>query len=283
MKIHNLTLILLLFIQAAKGQSFDKTSNWTIIKTNIFDDTFYEVTDYKIDGDTLIEDKNYSIILKGNNFYSALRETEDNKMYVYFPDIQKELLIYDFDWSPDDTIYHQVAYDPDSIYIKAILGNSIDSVQLLDGNYYKCVKNYSGDVLLIKGIGDTRGFFISTFELPSDGSQFALLCFYLEDILVYRNPEYSNCNISSIHVVTDTNLEIKLYPNPSNHTITIEFSQNHNIDTLRIFDLSGRLNKTYSVNGEDKIEVQNLSKGMYILSASSKGKQILSGKIIISP
>jgi hypothetical protein len=279
MKPKILILILLVTVQMVKSQSFDKKSSWTVITTNMFDDTFSEISTYKVDGDTLIGNKSYSKLIRNNNFYSALRETEDNKIYAYFSDLERELLIYDFDWIPNKTLYCQTSYE--DYVIQAVLGNNIDSIQLLDGKYYKCVKNYVGEISLIRGIGDTRGFFISTFELPPNGNQYVLLCFYIDDMLVYSNPNFSYCNTSSINIVADNDSKIKLYPNPSNNIVTVEFLENLKVDTFKIFDIKGSLIKTYEVNGKNKIEIQNLVKGTYLYSAIIKNNQNLSGKIII--
>ena len=278
-----ITCFLAVLCFQGKAQFFDKKSSWTIITTNLFDDEFFTISTYKVKGDTLIEDKSYSKIFKDGNFHSALRETEDNKIYVYFPDFNRELLIYDFDWYPGKTLYCQTLYE-DTNVVQAVLGSNIDSVQLLDGKYYKYVKNYFGEIGLIRGIGDTRGFFISTFVLPANGNQYALLCFYMDDELVYLNPKYSDCNgdlINSINVVTDNKSKVKLYPNPSNNNVTVEFQGNLNVDAFEIFDMKGSLIKTYKVCEKHKIEVQNLAKGTYVYSAILKNNRKLSGKIII--
>ena len=278
-----ITLMMVLFAITVQAQTtepiFSKRSSWTEITTNLFDSTFVEITTYKLDSDTLIEGKSYSKLLRNNNFYSALRETEDNKIYAYFSVLDRELLIYDFDWQPNKTLYCQTSYE-DNV-VQAVLGNSIDSIQLLDGKYYKCVKNYAGEVSLIRGIGDIRGFFISTFELPLNGNQYALLCFYIDDILVYSNPNFGYCGTNAINLVTDNNSTIKVYPNPSNNSITVELLENLNVDTFKIFDIKGSLIRTYDVKGKSRIEIQNLEKGIYMYSAIIKSSQKLSGKIII--
>jgi len=284
-----ITLVLLFFTTIVQAQTteyaFNKRSNWTIITTSVFDKTFFKIDTYNIDGDTVIDNKSYSKLLRNNNFYAAIRETEDHKIYVYFPDWWDcgELLIYDFDWHPNDTLYQETTYNcyfPEDSVIQVILGNEIDSIQLLDGKYYKYA-NYFGSTI-IRGIGDTGGFFISTFDLPTNGDQYALLCFYIDDVLVYRNPNYSDCNGNSVNIVTvDDDSKIKVYPNPSNHSITVEFPENLDVDVFKIFDTKGTLVGIYEVSGKIQIEVSNLAKGTYVYSAVLKNNQQLSGKIII--
>ena len=281
-------ILLLLFLPTmAQTQTtepvFNKKSNWIEVKTNLFHDTVFQITTYKIDGDTVIDDKIYSKVFRNNNFYSALRETEDNKIYAYFshlyPFLDKELLIYDFDWYPNKTLDYEAVYSGPTIPI--ILGNDIDSIQLLDGKYYQCLKGYQETITMIRGIGDTCGFFFSTFSKPTDGSQYALLCFYIDDILIYSNPKFNYCNTGTTNTVTNNDSNIKLYSNPSNHSITVEFPENLYVDVFKIFDTRGSLIKACKVSGNMKIEVQNLAKGAYVYAAMLKDNQRLSGKIII--
>ena len=295
MKAKVLILILLFVVQLTKSQSFDMSSSWTIITTNTLDDTFLEISTYKLHGDTIIEDKTYTKLFLNDNYYSALRETEDNKVYVRFPDyLDIEQLIYDFDWHPNDTLYHE-AHTCENRQIHAILENEIDSIQLLDGKYYQYASGYSDRYsdcyrvvgkTIIRGIGDTAGFFYSSFERPADGSQYALLCFCIDDELIYLNPDYKDCDANPIDtninfVTTDNDSEIKLYHSPSSQFVTIEFPPNLNVDRFEIFDMKGSLIRAYQVHGKYKIEVGNIAKGVYIYSAISKNKQKLSGKIII--
>ena len=145
------------------------------------------------------------------------------------------------------------------------------------------MEGYKGEVELIRGIGRTNGRFVSLSESPANGDQHALLCFYIDDILVYSNPKFDFCNTSSIDIVSKNSSEIKLYPNPSNHSITVEFLDNQGVDTFKIFDTKGSLVKTYEVGGKNEIEVQvqGFEKGVYVYNAILKNNQTLSGRIII--
>jgi len=277
MKPKILILILLFTLQMVKSQSFDKKSSWTIITTDIFDDAFTELSTYKVDSDTLIGGKSYSKLLRNNIFFSALRETEDNKIYAYFSDIERELLIYDFDWRPNKILYYQI-YDGEN-FVQAVLENSLDSIQLLDGKYYKCVKNYAEEVSLIRGIGLTAGFF--GFTLPQTlNRNDALVSFYIDGKLIYCNPNFNNCSTNSLNDVNN-NAKIKVYPNPTNDIVIIEFPENLIIDSFKIFDIKGSLIRIYHVKEKSKIEITNLEKGIYIYSVTTENNNNFSGKIII--
>ena len=67
------------------------------------------------------------------------------------------------------------------------------------------------------------------------------------------------------------NRQIALYPNPVTNQLNIELLNNQsNINNYKIFDINGRLilNGKLS-NGLNQINVENLSKGLYILSAEN--------------
>jgi len=286
MKTKILILILLFTVQLANAQTFDKKSSWVEVRTSMFDETFFELTTYKVGCDTLINSKNYSKIFRNDKFYVALRETEDNQIYVHFPNSRFiEVLVYDFDWYPNKELYFQRTYNmgptPDpstpNYYRCAILGNEIDSVLLLNGKYYQYVHLY-GSIELIKGIGRTSGFLHDITPLPTDGSQYALLYFYINGVLVYRNPYFDPTGINN---TTDNVSEIKIYPNSSNHAVSVEIPANLNVETFSIFDTRGLLIKTYNISGKTTLEIKNLAKGVYMYVAILKNKQKLSGKIII--
>ena len=102
-------------------------------------------------------------------------------------------------------------------------------------------------------------------------------------MLVYSNPKYNYCNTNSITInsAIDTNVQIIVYPNPSNDVVIVEFPENVNIETFTIFDTKGSVIKTYDVKGKRTIEIQNLAKGVYIYSAITENYRKLSGTIII--
>ena len=367
-------LVLCTIVQAqASEPTFSKKSSWNIITTNLMDSTFLKIDTYTIGGDTLIEGKNYSKIYKNNKFYNALRETEDNKIYLYrhneFP--TGEYLTYDFDWYPNKPLYIQYPNSGGGIDSGAVvvLGSSIDSIQLLDGKFYQYVNiggTSFGPKLLIRNIGDNFYPF-GPFEFPTNGDQYALLCFYIDNRLVYSNPYFNYCFIAveeiisvpvaaiagtpltlsgtvipndatyqnivwsiydegttgatithnelnttaqgtvvvtatvhydvsgavytqnitievesvGIHESVQEFSNIKVYPNPSNDIVTVEFLENLRVNTFKIFNTAGSLVRTYELKGESKIEVQNLTKGVYVYTAIIKNNQKLSGKIII--
>lgn len=63
--------------------------------------------------------------------------------------------------------------------------------------------------------------------------------------------------------------EIKIYPNPTSDYLSIANVENINISSIRIIDASGKTIKTVTSNFT-KVDVSNLSEGLYILSIETK-------------
>lgn len=271
--------ILVILCTVSFAQFFDMRSSWSIIETNLFDDSYGVVRTYNIEGDTIINDLTYGKLFCDNVYYCSLRES-GGRVFAKFQEIETDLLVYDFNWSPNDTLFHQVSYDLDSLYVQAILGESIDSVLLMDGRYYKCLKNFLGEITIISGIGDTHGFFYSTFELPTNGSKFSMIRFSIGGVLVYCNSEYDNCGEGDVNEITTNDLAFNVFPNPANQVVTIEFYHDC-FKKIEVYDTKGIVvYSRFMYNGMNHIDLDELSKGEYIIVVSNSDNK-LSAKLIV--
>ena len=250
---------------------FEPRSRWTVVQTNIFDPRYYREYNYEVSGDTLINDVYYYKILCDGNYYVALRESHDNKIYAYFssyngPFMQPgEYLIYDFDWTPNKTLYCQLLYD-NSMFEQATLGSTIDSILLLDGNYYK----WNGDI--IQGIGSLSGFFWYSIPHATDGSDYGLHTFYRNDVLVYRNPTLDG-------IVEDCNNGISIYPNPTTGKFYI--SNDGKNARADIYDSLGRKIKSIdSLADGAEIDLSGYGKGVYLVVFDIDGK-LVEKKVVV--
>ena len=250
---------------------FEPRSRWTVVQTNIFDPRYYREYNYEVLGDTLINDVYYYKLLCDGNYYAALRESHDNKIYAYFssyngPFMQPgEYLIYDFDWTPNKTLYCQLLYD-NSMFEQATLGSTIDSILLLDGNYYK----WNGDI--IQGIGSLSGFFWYSIPHATDGSDYGLHTFYRNDVLVYRNPTLDG-------IVEDCNNGISIYPNPTTGKFYI--SNDGKNARADIYDSLGRKIKSIDSLADDaEVDLSGYGKGVYLVVFDIDGK-LVEKKVVV--
>ncbi len=78
--------------------------------------------------------------------------------------------------------------------------------------------------------------------------------------------EDSTANVKDM---TLDNNQIKVYPNPTSTSLTIELTSNATNSQIRIFDMSGKLVTNYNLSNHDNlinIDVNNLESGVYLIT-----------------
>ena len=213
-------------------------------------------------------------------FYALFRfDTITQKAYSLKPNELVEKLLYDFDVSLDDTItVYPIGFSPvsgDSIRIKVI---NIDS-SLIGGTERKRIQlsgvdqNSGYEEFWIEGIGSTFGIFnpglvgvtISDLVYPE------LLCFEVEGVLIFDNPNYSDCfEQSTSNLLEGEKMnEIKTYPNPVDENLRI--SSDYRIKKIELFDYSGKHIFSVSPNSIDfLLNLEKYSDGIIILKIESE-------------
>lgn len=88
-----------------------------------------------------------------------------------------------------------------------------------------------------------------------------------------------------INETIKNNHNVKLYPNPSNGNITLEYElENNEKGVLTIFDIAGKLLQTYQLIENSKsilIDAQGLNAGMYLYEININGKKVQRDKLMI--
>ncbi len=83
----------------------------------------------------------------------------------------------------------------------------------------------------------------------------------------------STSDFSVLGLSKEVQLDFAMYPNPSTDYVTVQLPSGSLKADVSVFDLAGRLMKTSSItSSSNKIDVQDLSTGMYILKIESEGK-----------
>ena len=87
-------------------------------------------------------------------------------------------------------------------------------------------------------------------------------------------------SVSSLSISEAKRLDFDMYPNPASESLTIQLSSGSDKATVQFYDNIGRLALTETVtNSNNKIDVNGLSSGIYILKVLS-GDKIGSQKFI---
>lgn len=78
---------------------------------------------------------------------------------------------------------------------------------------------------------------------------------------------------------TSTNIEMKLFPNPASHTVTVSAD---NLSKIQLLDIAGRLLFTTSVNNplQTDLDVSQWPAGMYFVNATRKDGTVVSKRLL---
>ncbi|WP_373797583.1 T9SS type A sorting domain-containing protein, partial [Kaistella sp.] len=85
----------------------------------------------------------------------------------------------------------------------------------------------------------------------------------------------SSSSLASANVKQD---QVAIYPNPVKDVLNIDLKTNQG--EVKIFDLSGKVIKTASVNKSGSVDVSKFSKGLYIVEITINGTSKVTKKII---
>lgn len=159
-------------------------------------------------------------------------------------------------------------FAPDTLYIEAG-----DTVNFISNGYHSATEVDSLD--WVNNTANHNGGFYVGFGAPTSSMKFTI-----DNEGTYYNicVPHAGMGMKSIIIVTaaleiedtERNNETIIYPNPSNHSISV-----HNSNSIEIFNLAGQLvlNKT-NLSLSEQIDISELPKGQYVVVLDS-GKQKL--------
>lgn len=120
----------------------------------------------------------------------------------------------------------------------------------------------------IEGVGSSKGFVNSGNYTPtSDGAIFHLLCYHVDNNVVYVNPAYDVCDVDDIDE-SSINNSISIYPNPANEQIHLEGLVEES--EISLYNAFGVCVKTLTLNGNEEIAIDDLAAGLYLLRINKK-------------
>lgn len=162
-----------------------------------------------------------------------------------------------------------------------LLVMAMDSVQLLDGNYYKrwvlgTDSSDSAYVSVIEGVGGTNGF--NTPIYPVFEHESNLLCHKTGTQPIYENwseaffivPRYSEDCSQTLSVPAQSETNLVIYPNPASTSVAIQSDQP--IKLVDVYNPNGQLVLHQEVNSngsEFDLDLRALEQGMYLFKIVS--------------
>ena len=201
------------------------------------------------------------------------------KVFIIPPSGSTEQLLYNFSMQVGDTVkgyLESIAPAPDIV-------QTIDSVMV--GNAYRKSWNINTcyNIRIIEGIGSTYGLIELSPGCITDLPDNSLFCFQQNGKTVFPDTTSSCKLLTSVNSVIYSNNDLKIYPNPSNGSFTVEFDPLMNITGLRLSSMFGNTVSEQLTGNKTRFSFTDLPGGVYILIAINKENKFTNRKIIICP
>lgn len=154
-------------------------------------------------------------------------------------------------------------YIPDIINLSS---NSFDTLNwtLVSGDYVAA----GGEVYLV--IGNFKNDLQTTSTLYNISSPHEYIYCYIDDVSL--TPAVTTVNIEEQKLYS----MINVYPNPANDIINIRSNKMRKNDLIRIYNITGQVSllRNVDTDGNISININELSKGVYILSLTINDNQV---------
>lgn len=271
---NSLLFSLLLIVSFVKAQEYIPFPTENVIwsnatyenPTNIFLAANYYCANNE---DTLIGEEVYTKLnLCAGEYKGAYRSSAGAVYYVPKTETA-EYLLYDFTAEAGDTLFNVYATDGVFNYVVA----SVDST-LIGARYHKRVE-IEGGVYWIEGIGSMQGI-LTTSMINISGFDLKLACMSAADMTyAFNGWDYFAEGSCSFNVGIDEpkkTTELKIYPNPCQHNVTI-FNTFTSIDEVTVLDGLGRSVEMTLDGLTDRlvIDMEPLPNGIYYLLLRADG------------
>jgi len=246
------------------------TTQWNVV---------YHIPDYfptlifKAYGDTLINEQKYVPVYK-KYWYSPLElygffKEDVNVGKLWFRSLggQEELLM-DLSLSKNDSFYFghvkSIPYTVDTVYYK--LGKKYISFNEAQPSY---------PILFIEGLGPFNMFYNIHVSFPEYAQ---IRCKEKDNVLFFMNSDYGTCLDTITGVNNILNESFRIYPNPTNEYINIATNSTE-CGTLELFNSIGNLVLSKEIIGNEKINIAQLPRGIYVIRCLLNKKQFTTNLI----
>jgi hypothetical protein len=255
----------------------------------------WEEYSYLLNGDTTINGQTYhklstpfvSFFTQGSctqehfpGYKGAIRQDIPNrKVYYVHPSSSSEALLYDFNLAIGDTIHGYLASNA------GMLDTVISMDSVLVGNDFRkrWLINDWYEIYYIEGIGSTYGLLENSPGYVTDAPGYYFDCFKQDQQTLYPDTN-TNCQlITSAHDISILEEPLKIFPNPSKGSFSIEFKQPKDIKGISLLSLVGNVILSAEIHDQTSICLNNIPCGIYILAILDKNNRTTNKKIISCP
>jgi hypothetical protein len=235
-----------------------------------FDTSSFSTSTFMFSGDTLINDvtynkmyMSYDWMVNGPQLWGMMREDAGKRVWMIRPSEETESLMYDFSIGTGDSVEigTEVAV---YLFVDSIASISVNGT-LRSKYWLSCKDMPSYHETWIEGIGSSKGIIWSGSTEVVGGWSW-LLCMSQDDELVYMNPAFNACHLTT-GIAHNATAEFRLSPNPANGVLYLENTGKVVIKALSLMDLTGRTIRQYKPE-QGRLDVTGLLPGIYFLKIS---------------
>ena len=200
----------------------------------------------------------------GNQLDGAFRNDGNQVYYCKWngSSYEDEVLLYDYDLEEGDFFHDDDEHAMQVTEVTTIIDNNGVSRKKISFSF---IGLPDATEFWVEGIGSSRGFMnVGMYEPAhdSDGEMYHMLCYHVEDDVIFVNPEYDECDIDNIDESIAEN-NVSIYPNPAKDVIKILNDNNLNITNVEILDLTGRT--VLNTEKTSDISISELPEGQYFV------------------
>ena len=276
-------LALLLLAGGVKTQAqeyvpmIQEGNEWCTLEAIVCKDTegHYNTLVNWLSGDTLINEVRFTKVMEtlngeGSPYQVALLREEDGKVWETYNG-NSEILLYDFTANVGDSLVcgYGDYFVLDSISIEQIGG--VDRKKFWFGLEYDFTGEPYAMETWIEGIGSDLGLlYCGSYYFC--GGYYRALCFHQDGELIWQNPEYDACVITSVEEINDK--VISVYPNPAMEKVTIDGVE---AAEVQVYNAFGQLVKT--IRNSNEIPVAGLAERVYLVRIMDAEGKVYTNKI----
>lgn len=262
----------------------EENKTWNVLSVAFqppFDTSFSTIT-YKASGDTIISSESYKKLYATSeenpenwSLWCFMREDMDKRVWLRMDSEDDEFLMYDFSIDVGDSVLVGI-YEPVYLLVDSI--SEININQTVRNKYWlSCNMMPEYSETWVEGIGSNKGICWSGSAFVV-GGWYWFLCMSENGELIYMNPNYESC-----YLITDINeiekSSLKVFPNPTRNTLSIENTENIEIESISLLNVNGQIIKQFELNNT-RLDISNISSGYYILKISHE-KGVFTKKLIV--
>jgi len=272
------------------------TTRWNIFE--VLPDDGGTIVYYSF-SDTIIDSTTYHNIYREYNYIhhwdqpigqgdvcGFVHEDTINGKYWFLQPIGNEYregLFIDLNLNKGDTFvnfYSSQYYTDDEFIVNSVYYE--EDKKIIEFNITQNDGENEHKIKFIEGVGLSNGFFMVELYCARD---YSLICKYNDDTLFYSTPSdiNGNCYREGYGSVEYNTLElnINIYPNPSNGLINVELAQNHYEDLyLNVYNSNGTLILRKLINNPS-FQFKINESGLYLLEITN-GIKKFSKKIVVT-